>query len=162
MDSKTKIVVLHTKELIYTAVFALLCILLIVLLFVMFGPGHTDKKQTAHKQYTPGTYTSTLTLNNTNLEVEVSVDSSRINSIRFANLDETVTTMFPLIQPAIEEIADQIYDTQSLDAVELSDDAPYNSKCHPAGRRKSRSQQNCGFLHIFDCLLPFHDQIAST
>ena len=45
MDSKTKIVVLHTKELIYTAVFALLCILLIVLLFVMFGPGHTDKKQ---------------------------------------------------------------------------------------------------------------------
>ena len=123
MDSKTKIVVLHTKELIYTAVFALLCILLIVLLFVMFGPGHTDKKQTSHKQYTPGTYTSTLTLNNTNLEVEVSVDSSRINSIRFANLDETVTTMFPL-----EEIADQIYDTQSLDAVELSDDAPYTSQ----------------------------------
>ena len=123
MDSKTKIVVLHTKELIYTAVFALLCILLIVLLFVMFGPGHTDKKQTSHKQYTPGTYTSTLTLNNTNLE-----DSSRINSIRFANLDETVTTMFPLIQPAIEEIADQIYDTQSLDAVELSDDAPYTSQ----------------------------------
>ena len=70
MDSKTKIVVLHTKELIYTAVFALLCILLIVLLFVMFGPGHTDKKQTSHKQYTPGTYTSTLTLNNTNLEVK--------------------------------------------------------------------------------------------
>ena len=35
MDSKTKIVVLHTKELIYTAVFALLCILLIVLLFVI-------------------------------------------------------------------------------------------------------------------------------
>ena len=128
MDYKTKIVVLHTKELIYTAVFALLCILLIVLLFVMFGPGHTDKKQTSHKQYTPGTYTSTLTLNNTNLEVEVSVDSSRINSIRFANLDETVTTMFPLIQPAIEEIADQIYDTQSLDAVELSDDAPYTSQ----------------------------------
>ena len=27
MDSKTKIVVLHTRELIYTAVFALLCIL---------------------------------------------------------------------------------------------------------------------------------------
>ena len=46
MDSKTKIVVLHTKELIYTAVFALLCILLIVLLFVMFGPGHTDKHLT--------------------------------------------------------------------------------------------------------------------
>ena len=128
MGSKTKIIVLHMKEIIYTAVFAALGILLIILLIVMFRPGGKDKSADAKKQYTPGVYTSTLTLNNTNLEVEVSVDSSRINSIRFANLDETVTTMFPLIQPAIEEIADQIYDTQSLDAVELSDDAPYTSQ----------------------------------
>lgn len=128
MNSKTKIVVLHTKEIIYTAVFAFLCILLIVLLAVMFRPGHPNRESDSHRQYTPGTYTSSLTLNNNRLEVEVTVDNSRIQSIRFANLDETVTTMFPLIQPAIEEIADQIYETQSLDAVELSDDAPYTSQ----------------------------------
>ena len=80
------------------------------------------------KQYTPGTYTSTLTLNNTNLEVEVSVDAYKINSIRFSNLDETVTTMFPLIQPAIEEIAEQIYETQSPDSITLSEDTPYTSQ----------------------------------
>lgn len=38
MGSKTKIVVLHMKEIIYTAVFAALAILLIVLLVVMFKP----------------------------------------------------------------------------------------------------------------------------
>lgn len=128
MSSRTRIVVLHMKEIIYTAIFAALAILLIILLIVMFRPSGKSAASGEKKQYTPGVYTSTLTLNNTNLEVEVSVDSSRINSIRFANLDETVTTMFPLIQPAIEEIADQIYDTQSLDAVELSDDAPYTSQ----------------------------------
>ena len=58
----------------------------------------------------------------------MAVDSTRINSIRFSNLDETVTTMFPLIQPAIEDIAEQVYETQSLDDISLSEDAPYTSQ----------------------------------
>ena len=124
MGSKTKIIVLHMKEIIYTAVFAALGILLIILLIVMFRPGGKDKSADAKKQYTPGVYTSTLTLNNTNLEV----DESHINSIRFSNLDEAMTTMFPLIQPAIEDIADQVYDKQSLEDISLSDDTPYTSQ----------------------------------
>jgi len=126
MSSRTKIVVLHMKEIIYTAIFAALALLVIVLL--MFGTGKKDSAVKNEKQYTPGTYTSTLTLNNTNLEVEVSVDAYKINSIRFSNLDETVTTMFPLIQPAIEEIAEQIYETQSPDSITLSEDTPYTSQ----------------------------------
>ena len=128
MGSRTKIIVLHMKEIIYTAIFAALGILLIILLVIMFRPGKGTDTTGTEKQYTPGIYTSTLTLNNTNLEVEVSVDESRINSIRFSNLDETVTAMFPLIQPAIEDIAEQVYETQSLDDIVLSDDAPYTSQ----------------------------------
>ncbi len=128
MSSRTKIVVLHMKEIIYTAIFAALGILLVILLFIMFRPDKDTAGTDTGKQYTPGIYTSSLTLNNTNLEVEVSVDESRINSIRFSNLDETVTTMFPLIQPAIEDIAEQVYETQSLDDVSLSEDTPYTSQ----------------------------------
>lgn len=128
MSSRTKIIVLHMKEIIYTAVFAALGIVLIILLVIMFRPG-ADRSETGNeRQYTPGIYTSTLTLNNTNLEVEVAVDQNRINSIRFSNLDETVTTMYPLIQPAIEEIAEQIYDSQSLDDISLPNDTPYTSQ----------------------------------
>lgn len=128
MGSKTKIVVLHMKEIIYTAVFAALGILLIILLAVMFRPDGQTNDTGVQKQYTPGIYTSSLTLNNANLEVEVSVDESRINSIRFSNLDETVATMFPLIQPAIEDIAEQVYETQSLDDITLPEDTPYTSQ----------------------------------
>ena len=130
MSSKTKIIVLHMKEIIYTAIFAALGILLIILLVVMFRPGGKKQPADAHaeKQYTPGIYTSALTLNNTNLEVEVSVDESRINSIRFSNLDESITTMFPLVQPAIEDIAEQIYKTQSLENITLSEQSPYTSQ----------------------------------
>lgn len=38
MSSRTRIVVLHMKEIIYTAIFAALAILLIILLIVMFRP----------------------------------------------------------------------------------------------------------------------------
>lgn len=128
MGSRTKIVVLHMKEIIYTAVFAALAIVLIVLLVIMFRPESHNSSADTGQRYNPGIYTSSLALNNTNLQVEVAVDESHINSIRFSNLDETVTAMFPLIQPAIEDIADQIYETQSLDAVTLSEDTPYTSQ----------------------------------
>ncbi len=128
MSSRTKIIVLHMKEIIYTAVFAALGIVLIILLVIMFRPD-ADQSQSGTKEiYIPGIYTSTLALNNTRLEVEVAVDQNRINSVRFSNLDETVTTMFPLIQPAIEEIAEQIYDSQSLDDISLPEDTPYTSR----------------------------------
>lgn len=128
MGSKTKIIVLHMKEIIYTAVFFLLGILLIILLIFMFRPDEKNQTAKSAQNYTPGVYTSTLTLNNTNLEVEVSVDETHINSIRFANLDETITTMFPLIQPAVEDIAEQVYETQSLDNITYSADTPYTSQ----------------------------------
>ncbi len=127
MSSKTKIVVLHMKEIIYTAIFAVLAIVLILLLIFMFLPKNESVKDSGNT-YTPGVYTSTVTLNNTALEVEVTVDESHINSIRFSNLDETVATMFPLIQPTIEDIAEQVYASQSLENIQYSEENPYTSQ----------------------------------
>ncbi len=127
MSSKTRIVVLHMKEIIYTAVFALLGILLIILLAFMFFPKQKNAAN-IEKKYVPGIYTSTMTLNSTNLEVEVVLDEAHINAIRFTNIDESVTTMYPLVQPTIEYIAEQIYETQSLENIAHNDDSPYTSQ----------------------------------
>lgn len=128
MGSKTKIVVLHMKEIIYTIIFAALGILLIILLITMFRSGRSDTPTNSDKIYTPGVYTSSLTLNNTNLEVEVTVDETQIKSIRLSNLDESIATMFPLLQPSLETIADQIYKTQSTDTITFSSETPYTSQ----------------------------------
>lgn len=128
MGSKTRIIVLHMKEIIYTVIFAALALLFIILLIIMFRPDNPKADTGSPAKYTPGIYSSSLTLNNTNLEVEVTVDQSRITSIRFSNLDESIATMFPLIQPAMEELADQIYETQSLEQISLSDETPYTSQ----------------------------------
>lgn len=127
MGSNTKIIVLHMKEIIYTIIFAILAIVLILLLVFMFLPKDAETSQNIN-HYNPGVYTSSLSLNNTNLEVEVTVDETHINSIRFSNLDDSVTTMFPLIQPAMEDIADQICETQSLENISLSETTPYTSQ----------------------------------
>ena len=113
MSSKTKIVVLHMKEIIYTVIFAVLAIVLILLLIFMFRHG---------------IYTSDITLNNTALEVEVTVDETHINSIRFTNLNDSITTMYPFIEPAIEDIAEQVYKKQSLENIQYSSDTPYTSQ----------------------------------
>ena len=62
------------------------------------------------------------------MEIEVVVDDSHINAIRFTNLNESVTTMYPLMQPTMEYIAEQIYDTQSLENISYSEESPYTSQ----------------------------------
>lgn len=135
MSSKTKIVVLHVKELIYTGIFAALGILLIVLLILMFLPDKEEEQketsavvtQTSSSSYIPGVYTTSLLLNDNVVEIEVTVDEHNINSVRLVNLDEAVATMYPLIQPSFEELADQILTTQSLDEVTYPEESKYTS-----------------------------------
>ena len=50
-----------------------------------------------------------------------------INSIRLVNLDEAVATMYPLIQPSFEELADQIIHNQGIDGITYPDESKYTS-----------------------------------
>lgn len=52
MSSKTKLIVVHMKELIYTGIFILLGIILILLLVSMFTPDSSGKSQKTQKTVT--------------------------------------------------------------------------------------------------------------
>ena len=136
MSAKTKIVVLHMKELIYTGIFCLLGVLFIVLLIMMFLPDKEkeitpeDVAAAAASQsslYIPGIYTTELVLGNQTIDVEVIVEKDAITSIRLINLNETVTTMYPLLEPALDSICTQVYESQSLDTVTYTSDSKYTS-----------------------------------
>lgn len=126
MSANTKIVVLKMKNLIYTAIFVGLGIVLIVLLIFMFTDRKTDSVNTS--TYIPGIYTTSITLNNQVIDVELTVDKEHINSIRFVNLSETVTTMFPLMETAMESLSVQIVRNQSTENLLFSDDMKYTSQ----------------------------------
>ena len=94
------------KEVIYTCIFRLLLIILGVLVFFMFGPGkaaNTSKK--TDSRYTPGIYRTSIQLNNNSFDLEVAVDADRIRSIHLANLSESTSAMFPLVEPVLDSLA---------------------------------------------------------
>lgn len=126
MSANTKIVVLKMKNLVITLLFAGLGIVLIVLLIFMFRGKSNESVSTS--AYIPGVYTTTITLNNQDLDVEVSVSKDEIRSIRFVNLSETVTTMFPLMESALESVSVQIVQNQSTKDLLYADDMKYTSE----------------------------------
>lgn len=131
MSAKTKIVVLQMKEVIYTAVFAALGVLLIILFIYMFLPkDKSDINETTNtvSKYVAGVYSSSIVFNDQALELEILVDENHINSVRLVNLNETVTTMYPLIQPTLENLTEQLLSKQSLDELTYSEESKYTSQ----------------------------------
>jgi hypothetical protein len=127
--AKTKIVVIQLKEIIYTVIFAALGILLILLLIFMFRGGKDDEVASNDADlYTAGVWTSSITLNDMAINLEVVVDKNHINKISLKNIDESVTTMYPLIEPSLEEIALQLYEDVPLDQVKISEDRKYTEQ----------------------------------
>ncbi len=128
--SKTKILVFQMKELVYTGIFVGLGLLLIILLIVMFYPsGDEDTAQetsTAEAAvYTPGIYNSQMQLGETSLNLEIVVDESQIKSISFVNLDESVTTMYPLVKPSLEFLEEELVAGTPIDQIPVNEKSKY-------------------------------------
>lgn len=124
MSGNPKIVVFQLKELIYTAIFVILGILLILLLVSMFLHGEDDSESAA-AAYVPGTYSTSLTIGSIPMEVSVKVDSERIVDIGIVPAGDSVETVYPLMQSSIENIKGQIISSQSLEDIYLTSDSPY-------------------------------------
>lgn len=129
MSSKTKIVVLRMKELIYTAIFAGLGILLLILLVYMLAPGRRSKDTAdTTSLYVPGVYTSSIMLGGNAVDIAVTVEKDAITSIQMVNVSETIETMYPLMEPALENIAEQVCSSQSLDNITYPEENQYTSQ----------------------------------
>lgn len=156
MSSKTKIVVLHMKEIIYTGIFLALGVLLLVFLIILFlpqaedaMPGEptasptaetdllTDTNVSSSSVYIPGIYNTEVVLNDQVINVEVIVDQTGISSVKLVNLNESVATMYPLLEPAFDSLSSQIIETQSLDDITYAQESKYTSLVLLEAIRKS-------------------------
>lgn len=147
MSAKTKIVVLRMKELILTGAFVALGVLIIILLFFLLIPEKSGSNPEAPTEentgetspstdvsgaasgvlYVPGIYTTELVLGGQAVDVEVIVDKDSISSIRLMNLDDAITTMYPLLQPTLDDICSQVFEYQSLDQITYGQENKYTS-----------------------------------
>ena len=77
--------------------------------------------------YIPGVYTTELVLGSESIDVEVIVDKDSITSIRMVNLSDSIATVYPLLEPTLESICEQIYAQQSLESVTYTSESKYTS-----------------------------------
>ena len=93
----------------------------------MFLPKKQKSEAEPTMRYTAGVYTSSIMMGSQSADIQVIVDENRINSISLVNLNETVTTMYPLVEPALEEVSDQIIKTQSVENISYQADNQYTT-----------------------------------
>lgn len=135
--SSTKLIVLKSKELIYTAILLILIIVFIVIIIFMFK----DKNNKAEKKksvtasakastvfYNDGTYNAPLILGDSTLSVNVTVNEGYIAEVSIKQLDESITTMYPLLETSLEEINTQLHYISSVDDIVPSSDNTYTTK----------------------------------
>ena len=128
MSSSTKIVVFKLKELVIAGVLALLAVILLVLFIIHItsGAGKKTDEQTLGT-FNPGIYTASIMLSGNTMDLEVTVDSDNVKSIRLVNTAETIQTMYPLLSSSLQTIEEQVKQKGSTDAVTYSADAKYTS-----------------------------------
>lgn len=154
MSANTKIVVLRRKELLYTGIFAALGVLFIILLLMLLLPGKdtdasygtpdstdgtaaempdnvadvsTGAVADTGNTYIPGIYTTELLLGSETVNVEVIVSDHAITSVSLADPSETLTTMYPLLEPTMESLNDQLCELQDPEQVTYSAETRYTS-----------------------------------
>ena len=139
--SKTKIVVLRMKEVVYTAVFAGIGILLLIILFFIFGRQDSPKSESTQSNvsnesstykndavYRAGIYESQFVIGENTINLEVALDEAQIKSVKVKNLDESVETMYPLMKSAVKDVSKQLSSGVSIDEVVLSKNSMYTEK----------------------------------
>lgn len=77
--------------------------------------------------YIPGIYTTELILGNETVNVEVIVSNHAITSVSLADPSETLTTMYPLLEPTMESLNDQLCEMQDPEQVTYSAETRYTS-----------------------------------
>lgn len=145
MNDKTKILVLHMREVIYTGIFIFLGIVFLILMAVMFLPRHSELEETGAAetvqttesgisdaegmtgQYTPGLYSATLEVSGSTMEMQVIIEQTGITDVSFTNLDESVETMFPLFPSVLDKIAEQLRGGTALSDITYEDTEKYTA-----------------------------------
>ena len=119
MMGGTKIFVLQMKDLIRIGLFTLLGLALIILLLVLLVPrgrGAEEPEDAAvysSQRFIPGTYASTIILNDEPVQVRVTVSENDILMVYLAGMDEVQRTFFPLFEPRMHDLAQEVLRHQS-------------------------------------------------
>ena len=113
-----------------TALTFLLVLISMQPLFYPFviGSSKKDVQTSPASAYTAGVYTSSITLNNQSVDIQVVVDKDHIKSASIVNLDESVAAMYPLLTTSMDAISAQLAAGVSIDDIRYESSSRYTSQ----------------------------------
>ena len=120
----TKFVVVKAKEIIKTAVFAVLGVIIIVGLITFFLHMGDDGKT---GMYRDGTYYGEMEIGGEVTEIAVKIDDGEIADISMEETTEAVAVFYPLLETAAEEVGQAVVASQSL-TVEVDPENTHTSQ----------------------------------
>ena len=111
----TKIFVLHKKDLIRVGVAIVLGLILMIFALVLLLPGRSGDIPApgAYDRFIPGTYVSTIILNDKPVDVRVTVSENEILAITMSDMAEIQRVFYPLFEPRMSDLAEEILRHQS-------------------------------------------------
>lgn len=107
----TKFVVVKAKELVKTAMFAVLGVIIIVGLITFFLNMGKDEDTGLYRD---GTYYGEMNVGQETAEIAVTVEDGEIADISMEEPGEAVAAFYPLLETAAEEVGREVVATQSL------------------------------------------------
>lgn len=116
--SKPKFMVFKLKDLWVPVIVTIVAILMVVFFVSRFTA--TKPTFAPQQDYSNGDYVAKISLDNAEFNVAVSIHKNAITSVELRNMDERAKIMYPLFEPSMSYINDQVTKTQSLDIAEFS------------------------------------------
>ena len=102
MQSDTRIFVFRLRQLLTFLLVLIILIAAAVFILFVISSSKKDVQTSPASAYTAGVYTSSITLNNQSVDIQVVVDKDHIKSASIVNLDESVAAMYPLLTTSMD------------------------------------------------------------
>lgn len=127
---KSRILVLQLKEIIYTAIFLLFGILLILVMVILLSSKDNAKETISNTQsiYNPGVYTSELTIGESVVSLELTLDENAVKSLKITNMDDSVKKIYPLLESTVSEVENELKSGKSLNDITYSSNSKYTKQ----------------------------------
>ena len=107
MQSDTRIFVFRLRQLLTFLLVLIILIAAAVFILFVIGSSKKDVQTSPASAYTAGVYTSSITLNNQSVDIQVIVDKDHIKSASIVNLDESVAAMYPLLTTSMDAVTNR-------------------------------------------------------
>lgn len=128
MRNDTRIFIFRLRQLIM-AVLVITAVLALAF-FMLARPGNKkeDASSTPTSAYVAGVYTSSITLDNQTVDIQVIVDQDRIKSAGIVHLEDSVAAMYPLLETSIADISSQLTAGVALEDITYASSSRYTSQ----------------------------------